>query len=465
MNDTDGQVVIGIDMNTKSFEYQIDKVERELYELDAQYAELEQQDGFDEQSNEAVKLRAKIEECTNKLVKLRQEQSKLDNNGYDNIKNRLKDMGKEMDRNAKKVAKWALAIFGVREAYSFVRNAISTIAQDDPQLKADIDYIRSALAYTIEPLVRGIVDFVKQLLTYIGYIIKVWTGKNIFENANKSLKSANKQAEKMQKTLAGFDEMNVLSDSTSSGGGDASSSPSFDLSNIDNIEVPGWIKWIAQNKEIVIGALIGIGAAIGLIKLEKLIGGLSRLKSILTPLGKWIAKNSKTIAGVVLIADGIVLVVRGIINYFKDPSWNNFLTILLGVAAAAGGVLLIFGGIPALITAIIGLVVAIGAVIVKNWDAITKVVGNIAGWINEHLIKPVINFFTGLFDWLLNSASNLWSNIKGIFIGVADWVKEKVIDPVAGFFTDLWDGVKETFVATWDFIISSFSKVEKYLKE
>ena len=93
----------------------------------------------------------------------------------------------------------ALAVFGIRSAFMFVRNAINTIAADDEQLKVDIDYMKSAIAYTLEPVVRGIVDLAKQLMFYVGYIIKAWTGINIFENANKSLKGANQQAKALSK--------------------------------------------------------------------------------------------------------------------------------------------------------------------------------------------------------------------------------------------------------------------------
>ena len=97
---------------------------------------------------------------------------------------------------------------------------------------------------------------------YLGYLIKVWTGKNIFENANKSLKKANGEANKLRKTLSSFDEMNVLQDSSSGGGGAAT--PSFDLSNLENIEVPQWLitiknigQWIIDNwQDVVFGLLL-----------------------------------------------------------------------------------------------------------------------------------------------------------------------------------------------------------------
>jgi predicted translin family RNA/ssDNA-binding protein len=459
----DGEVIIKTKLDTKSFDAQIVATERKLQNLEDEYELASKKDNFDKNSEGAIRLRKEIEKCTNELIRLRAQQDKLDNNSYDNIKKKLDDIGKNTEKNTKKVAKWALAIFGVRSAYMFVRNAINNLSESDPQLKADIDYIKAALVSVIEPIVRRIVDFVKQLLMYIGYIIKAWTGKNIFENANKNLKGANKQAKELQKTMTGFDEMNVLN-KNSSGGGETTTAPSFDLSNIDNMEVPGWIQWIADNREIVIGTIIGIATAIGLIKLGGLIKGITDLGTKLTPIGKWIAKNSKAIAGVTAIAVGLYEVIRGVVQYLKDPTWNNFLTILLGIITTATGVFLLFGGVPALITLIIGLVGALVLVIVKNWNKIVDTLEGVAKWIYNTIIKPIADFFVWLWEVITTGLSIAWDFIKGIFSAFADWVTDNVIKPVADLFTGLWDGIKDTFVKTWDFIIDAFSKGGKIFK-
>ena len=454
----DGEVIIKTKLDTKSFDAQIVATERKLQNLEDEYELASKKDNFDKNSEGAIRLRKEIEKCTNELIRLRAQQDKLDNNSYDNIKKKLDDIGKNTEKNTKKVAKWALAIFGVRSAYMFVRNAINTIAGDDPQLKADIDYIKSALAYTIEPLVRSIVNFVKTLLVYMLYIIKAWTGKNIFENENKSLKNANKQAKELQKTTTKFDEMEILNYNSSSGGGDTAVAPSFDLSNIESMEVPGWIKWIADNREIVIGTLVGIATAIGLIKLGGLIKNITDLGTKLTPIGKFIVKHKKAIIGTVLIVEGIITTIRGVINYLKDPTWNNFLTVLMGIGLVAGGVLVIFGGVPALITLIIGLVGALVLVIVKNWNKIVDTLKGVAKWIYENIIKKVADFFVWLWEVITTGLSNAWNFIKGIFSAFADWIYNNVIKPIADLFTGLWDGIKDTFVKTWDFIVGSFSK-------
>ena len=73
------------------------------------------------------------------------------------------------------------------------------------------------------------------LLRTINSISVAWFGINLFANATAdSMNKGVKSAEKMKKALAGFDEMNVLQDTSTSGaGGRANLSPSVDLSQVD----------------------------------------------------------------------------------------------------------------------------------------------------------------------------------------------------------------------------------------
>lgn len=76
----------------------------------------------------------------------------------------------------------------------------------------------------------------------------------------------------------------------------------------------------------------------------------------------------------------------------------------------------------AIITAIGIALVALVTAIVKHWDEIKEVLGAIAGWVKEHIITPVTNFFTKLWDGLKNGAKTF----ANFFIGVVN----KAIDGV-----------------------------------
>ncbi len=222
----DGKVVIGTELDTKNFEAQIEQLEDKLDTLEQEYEAALKDAEFPE--DELKRYQADIEKTKNKIIQLKKQQEALNKQDF-------KDLGKSITNITNKVAKWSLAIFGVRSAYMAIRSAINTIAEDDEQLAADIEYIKDTLAYALEPVVRAVVSLVKELLYMIAYIIKMWTGYNIFENANKSLKNSNKQAKELRKTLAGFDEMNIINEDGSTGTLGATM-PSMDFSDLDTWE-------------------------------------------------------------------------------------------------------------------------------------------------------------------------------------------------------------------------------------
>lgn len=367
-----------------------------------------------EEVNKKIQENADNQERAKENVKQMNEELKKAK-GFEKMKSSVESVGKSVEEVTKKIGKMALAVFAVRSAYMFIRNAISTIADNDAQLKADIDYMKNALAYTLEPVVKSIVNLMKQLMFYVAYVVKAWTGKNIFENANKSLKGANKQAKQLSKTLAGFDEMNILSD-TSGGGDTGVATPSFDLSQIEG-DVPEWIKWIADNKDIVIAGLLGIAVGLTAIKL-----GLNPIMAL----------------GIGVTLAGIVLLIQDIIKFIKDPSLDNFLNILRDLEIVLIGISIIMIAINASnpigwIMLLISIIALLITEIIKHWDTVKEVLGKVGNWIYDHIIKPISDFFA----WL-------WENIKNGVSSAVNWVKEK-FKSIVDFFSNLISKIVNLF--------------------
>ena len=433
-----GEVVIGVGLDTKSFDKQIEEVEYQLKQIDYELSHAKELK-LDSRTIKEYELKA--EKLTNQLASLRKKQEDLNATNLSGISAQLSNIGNGVEGVIKKVTRWGLAIFGIRSAYMFVRQAMSTLSQYNEQIGTDVEYIRFVLASALQPVIERIIQLVYTLLQYIGYIAKAWFGVNIFANAsakafnknNKAIAGSTSNAKKLnkelQKTLAGFDEMNVLQenkDTDTGGGGSAGgggiSAPSFDLSNWENVKIPKWIQWIADHKKEVLDFFVQLGLLIAGIKLAK----------FLMTLGV----GASVIGGIIAIVGGLIIFIKGIIDYLKNPTWENFSKILAGIAVIAAGVFLIFGGFPALIALIIGAVVALGLAIYKNWDNIKKTLGKVGTWINDNLIKPVANFFKGLWNGITNGVKGAVNNIKNFFNSIPSFFSG-IVNRITGFFRDL----------------------------
>lgn len=459
----DGKVVIGCDLDTKSFDAQIDYVESQMQEIEDKLKQADM--GFevgDTQKLEAdyERLGIKLDNLRKKQTKLNQEQAQRGKLDLSEVQDGIDNVNKGLNKTLKKVAKWSLAIFGVRSAYMAVRSAMSTISQYEDGMKNNIDYIKYALAYTLKPIVEWILNAVVKLLQYVNYIAKAWTGKNLFKtadafkNAQKGAKGLNKE---LQKTTASFDEMNVLQDTKSGGGSGADiTAPNIDLTGMQG-EVPSWIQWIVDNKDLIISALFGIAGGIIAIKL-----GADLLMGL----------------GIGLIIAGIVKMVKAIIDFIKDPSWDNFAKILEGLTVILIGVAIAMLAVNAAnpvawIVLAIAAVAALAALIIENWDKIKKVLGTVGQWIYDHIIKPVADFFSGLWQGIIDGVGSAVQWVKDKFKTIVDFfgnliskivglfkkIGTKVGDAISGAFKAVINGVLKAIENILNFPIKSINKL------
>ncbi len=399
----DGKVVIGCDLNTKSFDAQIDYVESQMQEIEDKLKQADM--GFevgDTQKLEAdyERLEIRLDNLRKKQTKLNQEQAQMGKLDLSGVQAGIDNVNKGLTKTVKKVAKWGLAIFGVRSAYMAVRSAMSTISQYEDGMKNNIDYIKYALAYTLKPIVEWILNAVVKLLQYVNYIAKAWTGKNLFKTAD-AFKNAQKGAkglnEELQKTTASFDEMNVLQDTKSGGGADITA-PNIDLIGIQG-EVPQWLKWIVNNKDLILSVFAGVNVGILAWKL-----GLKGIKSL----------------GIGLAIAGVIYGIKSIIKYLQDPSFENFGKIITGIGIAVAGVAIIFGAWP---VAVGGAIAAIVGLIISNWEKIKGFMLNICQWLEDNFglvgksISGVIRNSLDLFEGLFRGVKQILDGIIKIFKG------------------------------------------------
>nr|DAF88292.1 MAG TPA: minor tail protein [Siphoviridae sp. ctt8434] len=422
----DGKVIIGCDLDTRSFDAQIDYVENQMQEIEDKLKQADM--GFevgDTQKLEAnyEKLGIKLDSLRKKQAKLNQEQAQMGKLDLSGVQTGIDNVNKGLTKTVKKVAKWGLAIFGVRSAYMAVRSAMNTISQYEDGTKNNIDYIKYALAYTLKPIVEWILNAVVKLLQYINYIAKAWTGKNLFKTAdafNKAKKGAKDLNKELQKTTASFDEINVLQDTKSSVGGVDITVPNIDLTSLQG-KVPKWIDFIVKRKNEILAVMSGV--AVGLLAWQ---AGLSGIKSL----------------GIGLAIAGIIYTIESIIKYLKDPTFENFVKILEGITIAVIGVAVAFAAWPVVIGGIIALIVL---EIVKNFEKIKGLFDLLIKWLDDNVLGALRNLFGPLGDILYMPIKFFVEMAKEAFEDFYGGIKT-VIDGVMKIFKgDFLDGIKSIF--------------------
>jgi tape measure domain-containing protein len=81
--------------------------------------------------------------------------------------------------------------------------------------------------------------------------------------------------------------------------------------------------------------------------------------------------------------------------------------------------------------------------VTATWDWIlNKILLPIANWINVNVITPVFNIFSGLWNGIVNLVRGFWNNVMNILGPFATWINNNVIQPVLGFFNGLWNAIK-----------------------
>ena len=330
---------------------EIEKIQ--LEELNQKYSK---QLGNLESINNKIKENTKNQELMKNQIKETGDKLK-----QARIKDNIEDIGKSTSNVIKKIGKWALAIFSIRSAYMFVRQSASTLSQYNEKIASDLEYIRFALASSLQPVIEGLIQLVYKLLTYVNYIAKAWFGVNLFANASeKAMNKGAKSAEKMKKSLAGFDEMNIIQDTTGGGAGGGVISPSIDLSQIKEPDLEIFYSWTDKIKEIFDNTFNKIK---------------ENIMKVMSDLGF----SNAFIKTWEFAADGVKLIIDGLLDFI-----GGILEIIIGLVT--GDTEKVKEGIKKLITEIVKILYGL-------LKTILGIFGMILAMIWDSLIYPIINVF------------------------------------------------------------------------
>lgn len=325
-------------------------------------------------------------------------------------------------------------IFGVAGlAYGF-KKAI----EDSDTLRGNLQYlvamvqvavknIADKMLPTILNIVNAIVNAIYKALVYINYITMAWFKLDLFkgasdqfaENMSKAEKSSKKIKNNLQQTP--FDEMNVLQDNSGAGSKGANAgTPSFP--SMEDMQIPGWIEWIAQNKDLVVNAIGAITLALIAMKLL----GLDPIQAM----------------GIGLFINGLIYTIQKIIDFLNDPTFENFIGILEGIAMAVLGVAIAIGAWPVAIGAAVALIIV---EIVKHFDDIMGLFDKLINWIDTSVLQWLTEHFGKLGEVMYLVIKSFAEFSKGTFQSFYGGIKNIIEGVMKIFKGDFWGGIKQIF--------------------
>lgn len=160
---------------------------------------------------------------------------------------------------------------------------------------------------------------------------------------------------------------------------------------------------------------------------------LGEIADVLSNIGDWMKEHKGVIEAITIVVGSFALawgLVNGAMKIWNIGVglWNSIGLIATGVTIGFTSAMKFLTGPIGLVIAAIGAVIAIVALLIKNWDKVKEV------------------------------ASNVWNSIQETWNKVATWFDVNVVQPVSNFFSDMWEGIKKSASDAWDWILGLFSK-------
>lgn len=415
-------------------------------------------------------------------------------------------------------------------------NALRILSAQWTQAKRAMGQVVSVIAVKIIPWFQALVQIIRaaaqSLASFLGYElpdidlsgISIDPGGS-FDDAADSLGTAADNAKALKKSLLGIDELNVMTDNSSSSsgagglGGGYAAGFGMDLSQYDydflsDIEMPDLEPF--KQKLYDIFRVIGlIGAGITGWKIGKFITDLVTANMKATTLKETLAligKKTLLTVGITLAITGIALETDGIMNAINEGlNGANFGEILGGggsiIAGAAmigkffgstligSGIGAIIAGVPMFITGIYDAIMAgldwlnatlIGAGATLTGAGIGAIIGACGGPIGAgigaliglavglltDLVILVVQNWDAICSWCSTALAavgqffvNLWQGVVDVWNVCAEWFNTYVIQPVVGFFSGLWEGISSAASVCWNAIVEFFSPAIDWFSE
>jgi hypothetical protein len=272
----DGKITIGTELDTKSVDAQINKLQ---YDLKHMINDLETDKiapvSLKMSEGDRIKLENDIEKVNNKIISLRESM-----NDTSNESDRLgKNISKNMKNSVSKLKKFGLALFSIRSIYSLVSKASSQYLSQDTELAEKLQSVWVGLGSFLAPAIERVSNLLLKGLGYLNEFIKALTGIDYIARANaKALEKQAKAQKKLNNQTYDFDEIRKQQEMTSESA--SSSSGMIDIPELDSKivkKLQDLAFWLKENQDLVKAVGITLLTVFGAYKIAKLVSNIGSL--------------------------------------------------------------------------------------------------------------------------------------------------------------------------------------------
>lgn len=270
MNDYDGKVVIGTDIDTKKFDAQIKVLQRKLNDIEASL-QMASEDKTLFSTKEIEEMEAEAEKLRNQIGTL---------NG--DFKQTTVETTKGFGKGVKSLKKFALSLFGIQSMYRLASKASSAWLSQDTELAQNLQNVWIGLGALVSPILEKMSTLILKALGYLNEFVKALSGGRIdfIAKANaKALEKQTKAQKELNRQTYDFDEIRKQQEmSTSTSGGITSGG--IDIPELDSRivkKLQDLAKWLRENQELVKGLGIVLGITFGAFEIAKLVSNIGAL--------------------------------------------------------------------------------------------------------------------------------------------------------------------------------------------
>ena len=370
--------------------------------------------------------------------------------GSKQLKSAIGSMSQMTKGFSKTIGQAIKQIIGIGTAYHIISKAVGAYMQQNEKLSQKMNSVWTAFGNLLGPIIERIINLVTSAVSYLLSFMKLLGITT--KSASQLSKNAKGAGSELQKTVAGFDELNKLQDSNS-GNSNAG------LEDKDPTE------WMKKIQELIAGKKWEeLGRTIGT-KITEFIVGIPKKISELIRKVDW-KEVGRAIVGIIkgLFAGISVRDIMDALVTLAHDIWNAFLDALWGAMDDGSG------KEPPIVESLRKLGDAIERLyntIMDSWEKNIKPLFQEA-W--DNVIKPVLDWLLDVgLPWLVdritdlvNLISDYWPVIEPILLGIGAAVlgmniagKVSALIESLSFLSPVIQGIGKVFSWLWKIILAN----------